>query len=86
MDNMTADQPQFQTSVDVKLDYIQRDITKIQLDIGIIKNDFVSRREFKEGLTEIRNEYGPIKKVLYWIMGAIGLTVVGALMKLILIK
>lgn len=55
METMTAEvQPQFQNSVDVKLDYIQRDIRDIKGDINTIKNDFINRREFTEGLNALR--------------------------------
>ena len=53
--------PQFQNSVGVKLDYIQRDVSKIQSDITIIKNDFVSRREYNEGLSDIKTQIDPVK-------------------------
>lgn len=48
--------PQFQNSVDVKLDYIQRDIRDIKSDVSTIKNDFVTRREFVDGMKNLRDE------------------------------
>lgn len=46
----------YQSSVDVKLDYIQRDIRLIQKDIGDIKNDNISRREFNGAMENLKSQ------------------------------
>lgn len=56
--------PQYQSSVDVKLDYIQRDIATIKVDVNSIKNDSVSRRELGEALKDIAEKIDPLKKGL----------------------
>lgn len=84
-----------QTSVDVKLDYIQRDITKIQTDIGVIKNDYPSRREFTEGLNNTRDKFAEsvaelkgsimfLQKIIYSFIGLFVLAVMAAIFKLVL--
>lgn len=58
MADMPPDQqPQFQTSVDVKLDYIQRDISKIELNIQKIQGDVIGRREFTDSMAALRKEF-----------------------------
>lgn len=76
--------PQHQTSVDVKLDYIQRDIREIKGDVSLMKNDFVSRREFTEALNSLKAEIVLLKSIeaapTFWgrnqdkiIWGAVGI-------------
>jgi hypothetical protein len=63
---------------------IKSSMTEIKGDIKDIKNDFVSRREFTEALKEVRGQISPIKKVVYTLISAMGLAVLGAIFKLIL--
>lgn len=79
-----AEQQVYQNSVDVKLDYIQRDIREIKSDITVVKNDFVNRREFTEGLNEVRSEIEPLKKILYGSIALGGTIILGAIFKLVL--
>lgn len=51
------DLPHPQTSIDVKLDYMQRDVREMKADIKDIKQDFVSRREFVENTNNIKKEF-----------------------------
>lgn len=46
-----------QSSADVKLDYMQRDIHEIKGDVKDIKNDYVSRREFTDSNTNLKKEF-----------------------------
>jgi hypothetical protein len=63
---------------------IKGSVTEIKTDIREIKNDFVSRREFNDGLTAVREEITPIKKVVYGMVGLILLAVVGAIVQTVL--
>ena len=78
---------------------IKGDIKDIKTD-GVSRREFtdalmVLRREYKEadlllatqltkGLEVVRNDISPLKKVMYGLMGTIGLAVIGALLKLII--
>ena len=58
MEDMPSENtPAFQNSTDVKLDYLQRDIREIKSDVKDIKQDFVSRREYTDGLQTVRKEF-----------------------------
>lgn len=63
---------------------IKLTISEIKGDIKEIKNDFVNRREFTDSLIEIRKEISPIKKVVYVGGSAIGLSVLGAILKTVI--
>ncbi len=52
-EDMPEPQPQFQSSTDVKLDYIQRDVREIKDGM----KDNINRREFNDALTTIRNQF-----------------------------
>jgi len=91
MENMPPEQPQFQTSMDVKLDYIQRDVREIK---DVLK-DNVSRREFTEGLKTVRDQstesIKEVKdkldfqgKIIYSFIGVILIGFFGAIIKLVL--
>lgn len=82
-------------ALEVKLDYIQRDISVIKTDIKEIKNDYVSRREFDNKITEVQNSFNErmteitdkvtlLNKVLYGIVGLLGTTAIISLFKLII--
>ena len=72
--------------LEVKLDYIQKDIMVIKQDVKEIKSDFVSRREFSETLKELKDQIKPLKQFVYGIIGVMGLAVMGAIFNLILRK
>ncbi len=74
------------STLNVKIDYIQRDIQEIKQVVKEIQSDFVSRREFNESLKAIRDEISPLKRFIYGIITVIGVAVVGALLNLILKK
>ncbi len=78
-----AEQPP-NAALNVKLDYIQRDINEIKGDVKEIKNDYVSRREFNDTLKSLREEIAPLKKFVYGIISVIGLTVMGAIINLVI--
>ena len=42
--------------LEVKLDYISKDITVIKADIKEIKSDFIARREFNEAVSTLRKQ------------------------------
>jgi hypothetical protein len=65
---------------------IKTSIIEIRNDIKEIKDDFVNRREFTEGLTAVREEITPLKKVVYGIIGLIVTGVIVGLLKLIINK
>lgn len=65
---------------------IKANISEIKSDIKDIKQDFVNRREFTEGLETVRQEILPLKKFIYGLIGFILLAVMGALVNLILKK
>lgn len=46
-----------QSSIDVKLDYIQRDVREMKTKIDVIQNDFVSRREYVESTISMKKEF-----------------------------
>jgi lipid II:glycine glycyltransferase (peptidoglycan interpeptide bridge formation enzyme) len=83
MENMSPDQPQFQTSVDVKLDYIQRDIR----DIKDTLKDTPTRREFNEAINDLNKQIIPIQdyktdKARVWIAIAILMALGGTIIAL----
>lgn len=84
MEEMSQEQPQFQNSVDVKLDYLQRDIREIKSDVKDIKSDFINRREFNEALTDVRKDVAFIQKIVYGAVGLICIGVIGGLLKLVI--
>lgn len=63
---------------------IKGSVTEIKTDIREIKQDFVSRREFNDGLTAVRDEIGLLKKIVYGGVGLILVAVVSALVRLVL--
>lgn len=65
---------------------IKASLAEMKGDIKEIKNDFVSRREFNEALKEVKDSISPMKKVMYTLMSAIGLAVLGALLKLVILQ
>lgn len=73
------------SALDVKLEYLGRDIREIKSDVKEIKADYVSRREFESKLAEINARVGLITKIIYAIGSVTGLAVLGAILKLVLI-
>jgi hypothetical protein len=65
---------------------IKSNMAEIKGDIKEIKNDFVSRREFNEALKEIRIQISPLRKILYGMIGVVGVAVLGAILRLVLIR
>ncbi len=59
-----------ETPITVKLDYIQRDIKEIK---ERLEDEYVTRQEFQ-----------PIKNIVYGMVGIILMSVIGALLALIL--
>lgn len=55
MPETTTEQPN-NAVLEVKLDYISKDITTIKADIKEIKNDFVARREFNDAIAVLRKQ------------------------------
>lgn len=77
--------------LEVKLNYIQKDIGEIKNDVKEIKNDYVSRRELNDILKTVREEMKSIRdkgdttrSILNWILTAFGLSMISAIAKLIL--
>lgn len=80
---------------------IKGTIGEIKQVIKEIQNDAVSRREFNESSLAIRRDYGiadktleheftealsPIKRLMYGLVGTVLLGVLGALLKLVVLK
>lgn len=65
---------------------IKNDVKEIRLDIKDIKNDFVSRREFTDGLETVRQELSPLKKFIYGLIAVVLLAFIGAVINLVLMK
>jgi len=76
--------PQFQNSVDVKLDYIQRDLREMKSDIKDIKTDFITRREFNEGIKDIEKDVTFLQKIVYGAVGLMCIAVLGGIFKLVI--
>lgn len=72
------------SALDVKLDYIQRDIGEIKKDMKEIKADYIIRREFNEALKDIRTQLAFFQKIVYAIFSVMGLAIAGGLFKLII--
>lgn len=72
--------------LEVKLDYIQRDIGVIKADIKEIKNDYISRREFTEAQHDLQKEIALLKKLIFGVIGIFGVAIVNAIVKLIIPK
>lgn len=71
------------SALNVKLDYIQRDINEIKGDVKDMKKDYVSRREFSDSLKDlgdktethfivIEDRVGKLYSIVYWFMGLLG--------------
>jgi 3-dehydroquinate dehydratase len=43
--------------LEVKLDYLQKDITAIRVDVKEMKSDVIFRREFNEAMVTLRKEH-----------------------------
>ena len=81
--------------LEVKLDYIQRDIKVIKDDVKEMKADYVTRREFDNNLKEVSdtskarfliNEKNIDMLLSYvkWIVGIVGVAIIGAILKLVI--
>lgn len=62
---------------------IKTSITEIKSDIKEIKNDFITRREMTETLTALKEEFSPLKKIVYGFVGFVLIGFIGALAVLI---
>lgn len=82
---MEQDQPS-NSVLEVKLTYISKDIGEIKTDIKEIKSDYVSRREFTDGLETIRGEIAPLKKIVYGLITLVMIAVLGAVVNLVLMS
>lgn len=71
--------------LEVQLKYISKDISEIKSDVKEMKSDYVSRREFETRLSEVIARVSIITKILYTIASVIGLAILGALLKLVII-
>lgn len=80
MENMTDVISPTQTSVDVKLDYIQRDIRDIKDGL----KDNVNRREYNEALADLRKDIAFLQKIIYGFIALLVVSVMGAIFKLVI--
>lgn len=65
---------------------INKSINRIESDIKDIKNDYVNRREFTEGLETVRSEVQPLKKFIYGLIAVVLLAFIGAVINLVVMK
>jgi len=65
---------------------IKSTMAKVEASVNQIQSDFVSRREFNDRMTNVEDQISPMKKIMYGLMGTIGLAVLGAVLKLVIIK
>jgi len=81
--------------LELKLDYIKKDIEIIKSDVKEIKSDFISRREFENQTKDSDEKYQAqfatvlekvtlLNRVLYWTVGALASAVVVSLIKLVI--
>lgn len=82
------------SALDVKLNYMQKTMDEIKTDVKEIKNDYIIRREFNDGIKLIQEKYeleigqlkrdiGFLRKVIYSFFGSLGLAFLGAVFALI---
>ena len=80
--------------LEVKLDYIQKDINVIKSDVKDIKNDYISRREFgvsnkdleeklSERISVVNDKANQHSKVIWGVVTALLLMIASAIGKLI---
>lgn len=83
--------------LNVKLDYIQKDIAVIKSDVKEIKSDYITRREFVEKIqdfdritdTRFKVAEGRVDKlysIVYWVVGLLGAATFASLAKYIFVK
>lgn len=83
------------STLDVKLDYIQRDLNVIKSDVKEMKGDYISRREFGDKTKELEDKIiarlesndeklKDLFKMVYWVIGTVCLAVIGSIMRLII--
>ncbi|OGO14259.1 MAG: hypothetical protein A2Y53_03895 [Chloroflexi bacterium RBG_16_47_49] len=59
-------------TIDLKIEYIRTDVDEVKEDIKYIKENFLTRREFNESFSPIRNGFfGLIMLVVTGFLGAI---------------
>lgn len=81
---MTDQEQPPNSALDVKLDYIQRDIREIKGDIKEIKNEYVPHREFEEAIKVIKDDISYYKKLLYGVFAVFATAIATAIAKLII--
>lgn len=65
---------------------IKQNISEIKTDMREIKNSFVTQIEFKAEVKKIADEISPLKKFVYGFAAAVGLAVLGAVLKMVLVQ
>lgn len=65
--------PEQKDDISTHIFYIRKDLDEIKESMKVLKSDFVTKIEFE-----------PIKKIVWGLVTAVGLAVVGAIMTLIL--
>lgn len=71
------------SALDVKLDYIQKDVGEIKKDVKEIKDDYPNRRELNDALVVIRDDIKFLKRIVWSVIAFVFLAVGGALLALI---
>jgi len=71
--------------LEVKLDYVLRDISIIKTDLKEIKQDFITRREFETSNFEINEKIKFLNRSVWSVVGTV-FTAVGIAMLRLIIK
>jgi len=65
---------------------IKQRVTELQVDVKEIKNDFINRREFNEQIATLSGRVDFFQKIVYSVFSVIGIAVLAAILRLVIIK
>ena len=66
------------------IQYIRKDCEETKEMVGDMKNEFVTHVEFTDAMKLIQEQMKPLKNVVYGLVGAILLAVIGGILNLVL--
>lgn len=66
------------------IQYIKSDVSEIKDSLKTIKDDFVTHVEFAESLKNLEEQMKPMKNILYGLIAAIVLAVIGGVLDLVI--
>jgi hypothetical protein len=71
--------------INTNIEYIKRDIGDIKTEIKVLKENFVTQKDFDalkmDAVTQ--REFSPVRTIAYGLIGTISLSVLGALLLLV---